>query len=180
MKDSINPAMERSVCCADGLAKQDFDDQINAIRHALLIGLESFGEVERITWHFDSRQAAGAKVSAELRPMHPTGTAETVGVFAGALRLLDTLGAECADSKSINVYELHVTIKAIRKALHIGLYSFGEVERISDYCEVLRRLGESFNEHLEPVHPTGASDTVSMFADALRLLDAFEPERISA
>lgn len=180
MTNSIDTAMARSGCWADALDKQDFDDQIKAIREALLIGLESFGEVERLTWRCDSLQAAGTKFSAELRPVHPTGTADTVGVFACALRLLETLGAECANSKGVDAYELYETLKAIRRGLHIGLQSFGEVERISDYCTALRGFGDQFDEQLQPVHPTGAADTVGLFANALRLLDVIEPERMAA
>jgi hypothetical protein len=180
MTNSIDTAMARSGCCSDALDKQDFDDQIKAIREALLIGLESFGEVERLTWRCDSLEAAGTKFSAELRPMHPTGTADTVGVFAGALRLLDTLGPECANPRDTDAYEIYETIKAIRRGLHIGLQSFGEVERIVDYCDSLRGFGDQFDKQLQPMHPTGAADTVGMFANALRLLDGLEPERLAA
>lgn len=80
-------------------AQDDIDiwDQIEtlrSIRHALHIGLESFGEVERITSRFDMlRDLAGENPDAELRPIHPTGAANTIGTFANALRLLESM--EC-------------------------------------------------------------------------------------
>lgn len=180
MNDLNNPAVVLSGLSSDELDLQDLDDQIVSIRHTLLIGLESFGEVERMAWHFDLLKSAGAENSAALRPVHPTGTPDTVGVFACALRLLETLKAERTNPSGVDAFELYATTKAIRRALHIGLHCFGEVERISDYCDSLRRFGEPCNEQLEPVHPTGASDTVGMFANALRLLDVFEPERMDA
>lgn len=49
---------------------------------------------------------------------------------------------------------------AIRRALLIGLDSYGEIERLCN------GVGE-----MRPIHPTGASDTVSEFAVALRYLE---------
>jgi hypothetical protein len=69
-------------------------DNIPAIRQALLIGLESFGEVERLTdRHQTLSQFGKAKPDDGLMPIHPTGAADTIGVFATALRLLDDIEA---------------------------------------------------------------------------------------
>ena len=77
------------------LKQIDLTEQIKAVRTALNIGLESFGEIERVI----DRHAAlsgldGTKPGRELRPTHPTGTANTVGMFASAYRALENMEAE--------------------------------------------------------------------------------------
>ena len=67
-------------------------------------------------------------------------------------------------------------LRAIRHALHIGLDSFGEVERVTDRYETLESCGVTLDRELKPVHPTGAPNTVGLFATALRYLDHMEPE----
>lgn len=64
-------------------------EEVKAIRHALLIGLDSYGEIERLSacakWHEEkSGQPLG-----ELRPLHPTGNDVTISDFAAALRHLE-------------------------------------------------------------------------------------------
>lgn len=68
---------------------------IRTVRHALLLGLESFGEVERVIDAFESRAMYGNQpLAKELRPLHPTGSPDTVGRFAAALRVLDAMEGE--------------------------------------------------------------------------------------
>lgn len=58
------------------------------VMRALLIGLQSFGEIERLRDDFDILMA-GKQISPELeqlKAIHPTGLADTVNLFAGALR----------------------------------------------------------------------------------------------
>ncbi|WP_089724693.1 hypothetical protein [Candidatus Thiosymbion oneisti] len=62
------------------------------------------------------------------------------------------------------------TIAGIREALLIGLAAFGEIERLSAVQELRATRGKSVKKDLRVIHPTGASDTVSRFADALRTL----------
>lgn len=69
-------------------------EAIAAIRHALLIGLESYGEVERLISECEIAEMVGRPQSENLRPIHPTGTSTTVSDFAAALRYLE--GAESA------------------------------------------------------------------------------------
>lgn len=70
---------------------------IRKIREALLIGLECFGEVERvIDWHESLTRVSSNKPDKELRPLHPTGTSDTIGVFAAALRILECMEPEAA------------------------------------------------------------------------------------
>ena len=73
---------------------------IPAIRSALLIGLESFGEVERLT---DRHQALSqfGKPDDGLMPIHPTGAADTIGVFTTALRLLDDIEAPATNNPAL-------------------------------------------------------------------------------
>jgi len=76
-----------------------------------------------------------------------------------------------------DTYELQVDIRAIRKALLIGLECFGEVERVIDRHAMLTAHSSTKpDELLNPLHPTGAPDTIGVFANALRLLENMEPE----
>lgn len=54
----------------------------------------------------------------------------------------------------------------IRGALLIGLSSFGEIERLINAF----KLSEGLPEDIRPTHPTGSSNTITEFADALRLV----------
>ena len=63
-------------------------------------------------------------------------------------------------------------VKAIRVALLIGLSSLGEIDRLADSYGALTEVDKiALPETLRPVHPTGAPDTASDFADALRYLE---------
>lgn len=62
-------------------------------------------------------------------------------------------------------------VRAIRSALLIGLDSYGEIERLTNQAQIQKMLGKDVPE-MRPIHPTGAADTVSMFALALRTLEA--------
>lgn len=62
------------------------------IREALLVGLSSFGEIERLDNAYDIHVEIGReRIPKDLRPLHPTGSADTVGNFADALRAINTL-----------------------------------------------------------------------------------------
>lgn len=63
------------------------EDQITAIRHALLIGLESFGEIERLQNVVEVNKIS--QKQTPVQPLHPTGAADTIGDFAAALRYLE-------------------------------------------------------------------------------------------
>ena len=64
------------------------------------------------------------------------------------------------------------SVRAIRHALHLGLESFGEVERVTDRYDALAdMLKQPVDKDLRPIHPTGAPDTVGRFAEALRALE---------
>lgn len=65
-------------------------------------------------------------------------------------------------------------LRKIRTALHVGLESFSEIERVTDTYELLESCGHRINERLMPIHPTGSSDTIGVFAGALRALDHIE------
>jgi hypothetical protein len=59
-------------------------EEVRAIRKAMLIGLDSYGEIERL-----SNQADCNDIPEEWKPIHPTGSSETIGQFATALRYLE-------------------------------------------------------------------------------------------
>lgn len=67
-------------------------------------------------------------------------------------------------------------IRSIRSALHIGLASFAEIERVLDTDKM--QLADMPDAML-PVHPTGAATTVGDFAEAMRLLDIMEDELLA-
>ena len=71
-----------------------------------------------------------------------------------------TLGLEAADT--------------IRRMLLVGLYSYGEVERLADAAELRRNLNQEVPDELAPV-PIGTIET-SSFAEALLMLDEGYPE----
>jgi hypothetical protein len=58
-------------------------ESVETIRRALLVGLASYGEVERLADQEVAMKAAG------LRVIHPTGNADAVSDFAAALGLLE-------------------------------------------------------------------------------------------
>ena len=60
--------------------------------------------------------------------------------------------------------------EAIIDSLLVGLSSFGEVERVRDLFGVYCSVGHDLPKDLMPLHPTGTSDTIAQFANALRLL----------
>jgi hypothetical protein len=64
-------------------------DQVKQIRHALLIGLASFGEIERLVNAGELHELGGDKIPENLHALHPTGAADTVSEFAAALLYLD-------------------------------------------------------------------------------------------
>lgn len=63
--------------------------QVATIRRALLLGLSSLGEVQRVRDHFEASIALGQSIDEKFRPVHPTGSPETVGEFADALLYLE-------------------------------------------------------------------------------------------
>ncbi|MCB2264116.1 MAG: hypothetical protein LGR52_14445 [Candidatus Thiosymbion ectosymbiont of Robbea hypermnestra] len=75
--------------------------------------------------------------------------------------------ANCDSTRTFN----EETMVRIRDALLIGLTAFGEIERLSNAQEVWARIGKKTKKDLRAVHPTGTSDVVSRFADALRAVD---------
>lgn len=68
-----------------------FAEDLEYIRHALLIGLWSYGEIERLTNDFDRHTIGDNEVPQELRPTHPNGAPDTVGEFADALLRVEAI-----------------------------------------------------------------------------------------
>lgn len=64
-------------------------EQQKEVNYALLIGLESFGEIERIIDELKGFDIASTVQIPELvRPIHPTGSNDTISTFATALRFM--------------------------------------------------------------------------------------------
>lgn len=68
------------------------DETIACIREALLIGLSSYGEIERLSAAQGILAQRGKPVAEGLRVIHPTGSADTV------IRLAEALWMVCTDS----------------------------------------------------------------------------------
>ena len=62
---------------------------VEMIRHALLVGLLSYGEIERVLDRIDGVTGGGIGIDDSFIPRHPTGSAETTLVFATALSHLN-------------------------------------------------------------------------------------------
>lgn len=60
-------------------------------------------------------------------------------------------------------------VDAIRGALVIGLTAFGEIERAIEALRFIRFFDQEIND-FNIIHPTGAADTTSQFAEALAYL----------
>ncbi len=65
------------------------DDQVKIIRRALLVGLSSLGEVERLVNAQELAKLAGDNIPDELRALQTTGDANTISEFACALRFFE-------------------------------------------------------------------------------------------
>lgn len=65
-------------------------EQQKVINHALLIGLDSYGEIERISNEISVEDLcpSSSRIPNSIRPTHPTGSNDTIGVFAEALRYM--------------------------------------------------------------------------------------------
>ena len=64
------------------------NDQRHQIMRMLLIGLDAYGEIERLENAVKILEICKTDVPETLRPIHPTGSADTISEFATALRFL--------------------------------------------------------------------------------------------
>jgi hypothetical protein len=69
-------------------------EEVTTIRRALLVGLTSFGEIERLRDAADGFEMAGVPVAEQLKATHPTGAPDTASDFAAALSFLEYPAAE--------------------------------------------------------------------------------------
>lgn len=58
-------------------------------------------------------------------------------------------------------------VAIVRRALLLGLYCLGEVERAQNAAELAQIRKETVPEGCTPMHPTADSETVTLFAEAL-------------
>ena len=66
-------------------------EMLEKIRDVLLIGLTSYGEIERLSDAEEKEKMCRNEIPDGLRVIHPTGTADTVSDFAEALSSVDTV-----------------------------------------------------------------------------------------
>lgn len=77
-------------------------DACRAIRRALIIGLSSFGEIERLDNAYSIHTGiAGERIPDDLRPLHPTGALDTAGQFAEALAAVDLIESKIGEEGCI-------------------------------------------------------------------------------
>ena len=73
-------------------------ERLRAIHNSLLIGLASYGEIERLCDARDVLTICGKKFPDELSPIHPTASPDTISDFAEALRALASLQNDVFDA----------------------------------------------------------------------------------
>jgi hypothetical protein len=64
-------------------------ESVTIIRRALLNGLASYAEIERLANEQHVHEICGREVPEGLRVVHPTGAADTLVEFADAIRMLE-------------------------------------------------------------------------------------------
>ena len=65
--------------------------QVRTIREALLVGLSSYGEVERLSSEFRCAEIAGSPYPKAMQPMDSSGDPNQVCEFAAALQYITDL-----------------------------------------------------------------------------------------
>lgn len=75
-----------------------------------------------------------------------------------------------ADAGSVTLYQDQ--LQAIRKALVIGLAALGEIEIKENQFDLSKHSSTPWPDEAKPVHPTGCSHTVAIFAEALAYAEA--------
>lgn len=63
-------------------------------------------------------------------------------------------------------------IDSIQQALLIGLQLYGDFTERLGALKHLQASGVDYPQQLVPIDPTGRTDTVTLFADALRMIDS--------
>lgn len=59
-----------------------------AVRHALLVGLQSYGEIERVLARIEGATEAGVDFDHSLIPRRPVESDDVISTFAEALAVL--------------------------------------------------------------------------------------------
>jgi hypothetical protein len=75
---------------------------MSAIRRGLLIGLASFGEIERLQSAQDLRKICDKPIPEDLRVIHPTGRGDTVCELSEALLFLEMAEPSDDDAEAAN------------------------------------------------------------------------------
>lgn len=89
-------------------------------------------------------------------------------------------GAQAAHTGKRHHEERLEHIRIIREALRIGLESFSEIERLTGEYEAHRRCSGGLLGALRPIHPAASAGGIEEFATALRTLEVFERETVTA
>lgn len=74
-------------------------EAIPIIRKALVIGLASFGELNRLEDEFEKLELAGYSIPNGIKIEGVSGDSESISAFAAALHLLEYLDQEINDQK---------------------------------------------------------------------------------
>lgn len=95
--------------------------------------------------------------------MTPANVVETTVVtFPGATAPIDKL----------DLADLNSRVSKMREMMLVGLAAYGEVERLSDKLKCYEYCKISVPKDLRVIRPTGSSETISDFAEALRCIDS--------
>lgn len=65
------------------------EEAVEAIRYAIIAGLSSYGEIERLRGQAYAFKEMNKPIPDLLVPLHPTGSDDTIGAFATALAYLN-------------------------------------------------------------------------------------------
>lgn len=72
-------------------------ESLEKIREMLLVGLTSYGEIERLKNAQETHKVCGGELEEDLQVIHPTGSADTVSDFAEALINVDVVMRQIRD-----------------------------------------------------------------------------------
>lgn len=78
---------------------------------------------------------------------------------------------EKLNGRTRRVHDDEEALELVREMLLMGLACYGEIERLRNACDVMRRCGKEVPEDLEPIDQSGLATTIGDFAGALINVD---------
>jgi hypothetical protein len=93
--------------------------------------------------------------------------------MAKASTIQASASADAAAASTLEQADRTDVLRTIRRALLVGLACFGEIERLNDHAVIADQMG-LLPDGMMPIHPSGSSETIGEFANALRELEYLE------